>query len=1296
MRISTKKFNSIGLSKQVLDDKILNQFKHSLSELQKSVKKGVQEKTVEIPLQNFLRDTFYRNYHVNKKDNIDLAIFEGKEDDSMPIVLFEIKRPEGNKAEMMTAEKPNVKALHELVWYYLQEVDRGNSAIQHLIVTDLLNWYVFTEKAFTDFFRKDKAVDKLFKNCKAKKHTTDVFYVDLKSLLEKTEQSLECIYFNLSDFDMLSKKGDLDLLCRFFTPSHLLNLQSATNDTHQINPKFYFELLHILGLNETKNEEGNLVIKRLPATQRHFGSLIELAIERLETTDTFSELKDNDFYGSNREEQIESVALELCITWLNRILFLKLLEAQLIQHNYSLNSTNVEIPNTLFLRNDIIKDFDNLYDLFFKVLAKRPNDRLVHIQKKFGNIPYLNSSLFEIQKDSIERQLFSVDGLSDDIELPYFKNTVLLNEENKKRTGGNLTLHYFLEFLGSYNFGIKTDDKNISSKSDTMINASVLGKIFEKLNGYKDGAIFTPDFVTTFMTRQTLRHIVVQKLNDIEGVDLQTFEDAQNFCSHRFKKDDKQKFNSAINSIRICDPSVGSGHFLVSALNEMIAIKSDLGILIDSEGKPIACRVEVKNDELHIYRNNESNLFTYSLKDQVSQRIQETIFREKQTIIENCLFGVDINPKSVSICQLRLWIELLKNTFFTSESNFTELETLPNLDINIFSGDSLVGRFPLQVTGDIVKNPIEQFRICRHDYYKERSSEQKQLIRTELDDLKKRISKGLSDRGDVWDNDIQKIKTELFQKYKIKDKDDQAVQVTLDFGEVITLEHSEKEERSIERLQKKKERLEQERAEYDNLCRKAFEWRFQIPDVLNEKADFWGFDIIIGNPPYISQEELSPALKMFADKFYKAGSGMSDILVYFIELSFSLLRPSGVFSMIVSNKFMRVGYGRGLRQFLRQYRPVSIIDFGELPVFKEATAYPAIICFENTQPDKTYNEEGNLQSETLQSINFQCLTPRDLIFDGLSLFDYFHQNCITLNSDALDTEGWKLTSAKQQSLLDKIKNTGKPLSKYVTIRKEGKRIGEFIDVEQIFYGIKTGLNEAFVIDAVTKDKLIAKDPTAADIIKPFLAGRDVKRYKAPNAERYLIFTRRGIDINDYPSVKEYLFQNYDKLCPKPKDHKGDWKGRKEGNYQWFEIQDAVDYYKEFDKPKIMFAGISSEIAAFTYDIEGLYGNDNTHLIISEDKYLLGALNSSVSRFFLSQICDFIRGGFARLKISYVRQVPIPEADDSIKIQITDLVDKILGKKQLEQDCQEEEKAIDSLIYALYGLTKAEIAIIQQS
>jgi hypothetical protein len=261
---------------------------------------------------------------------------------------------------------------------------------------------------------------------------------------------------------------------------------------------------------------------------------------------------------------------------------------------------------------------------------------------------------------------------------------------------------------------------------------------------------------------------------------------------------------------------------------------------------------------------------------------------------------------------------------------------------------------------------------------------------------------------------------------------------------------------------------------------------------------------------------------------------------------------------------MRANYGKPLRQWLKQQRIEEILDFGDLPVF-QVTTYPCIIRILKNTPSLEFNVTQ------VQTLKFT------------SLDDYVKEYKYVVKQEGLDDSGWSLADENTQALLDKIRHVGVPLREYVN--------------GNIYYGIKTGFNEAFVIDADTRGKLIAEDAKSEELIKPFLVGRDIKRYQPLESERYLIFTRRGIEIQQYPAIERHLLQFKERLMSKPKDWKGEkWQGRKPGSYKWYEIQDTVDYYTEFEKPKILWPGISAEVTAFAFDVAKYYGNDNVHLI----------------------------------------------------------------------------------------------------
>lgn len=457
----------------------------------------------------------------------------------------------------------------------------------------------------------------------------------------------------------------------------------------------------------------------------------------------------------------------------------------------------------------------------------------------------------------------------------------------------------------------------------------------------------------------------------------------------------------------------------------------------------------------------------------------------------------------------------------------------------------------------------------------------------------------------------------------------------------------------------------------------AFDWNAEFADIMKEG----GFDAVIGKPPYVRQEGLT-YFKPYFEKRFSVYHGVADLYVYFIEKGVSLLKQGGFFSYIVGNKWLRANYGNSLRQWMKKQHILEIIDFGDLPVFKQATTYPCIIVVQKKIPGQIF------RAATIKTLDYSDLQ------------EYVSQHSYDVEQDALDDSGWSLVNQNTHHLLDKLRTTGVPLGEYV----DGK----------IYYGIKTGLNEAFVIDEVTREKLIADDPKSAEVIKPFLAGRDIKRYQPVTSEKYVLFTRRGIQIEKYAAIRSYLAPFKERLMPRPKDWQGEkWPGRKPGSYKWYEIQDTIDYYAEFEKHKILWPGISAEVAAFALDESGYFGNDNNQMIISSDKYLLGVLNSKNTKFFLFHICDKVQGGFYRLKIAYIEKVPIrainfdDPADVTRHDQIVSLVDRMLDlnkklveaktpqiKEMLRRQIESTDRPINQLVYELYDLTEEEIKIIE--
>ena len=669
----------------------IKEFKDALKKYLSEINKEQLENVQKTYLLNFLNNGIYRKTNnINLNGDIDLAIHQDLKTDSKPVVLLEMKAPK-NKNGMIAENDLNKTALHEMAYYYMNERAKENIFVKHCIITDYFKWYIFEAEIFEKEFNAPLKKDyNRFVNNQTLKGNTDEFYKKIAAPhVKESNAELPCVKIDFEqykDFDKISEK-ELVELYKILSPYFLLNEQ--THDANRLDERFYKELLHIVGLEE-KTKDGKLIIDR--KAKPDAGSLIENAI--ISFADKAHKIRvDSNFknYKSD-EDALFAVAFELCITWVNRILFLKLLEAQLVKYH-----TGDEAADFHFLNSNKISNYKSLANLFHQVLAKPVKDRSPIYRDKFINVPYLNSSLFD--DDGLENNFqLHISNLEDEQPINLYSNSILA--DYKKADKPLNLLEYLFAFLNAYDFSTVNIELTRQSNKP-LINASVLGKVFEKINGYKDGSIYTPSFITTYMCRESLRLAVLDKFKEAEPTwKINSFKEIRNYLINDKTSDAILRYNEIVNSIRICDPAVGSGHFLVSALNEMIAIKYDLGILADAQGK-IEQNYEIilADDEL-VIKNNEGDFFEYKIKDgsplnNKSQRMQKILFDEKRTIIEQCLFGVDININSVKICSLRLWIELLKNAYYIEEKNFTELETLPNIDINIKCGNSLVSRFEL-------------------------------------------------------------------------------------------------------------------------------------------------------------------------------------------------------------------------------------------------------------------------------------------------------------------------------------------------------------------------------------------------------------------------------------------------------------------------------------------------------------------------------------------------------------------------------------------------------------------------
>jgi len=464
-----------------------------------------------------------------------------------------------------------------------------------------------------------------------------------------------------------------------------------------------------------------------------------------------------------------------------------------------------------------------------------------------------------------------------------------------------------------------------------------------------------------------------------------------------------------------------------------------------------------------------------------------------------------------------------------------------------------------------------------------------------------------------------------------------------------------------------------------------FDWEAEFPEVMAAG----GFDAVIGNPPYVRQEGLGAA-KAYYHSHYKTFRPTADLYVNFIERGLGLLKKTGLFGMIVSNKWLRAAYGQPLRQFLADDVSVfQIVDLAGLPVFANATVRTIVlIC--SPRPK---------QSDTVHYLAPVSLEDFRTIHSGERLQELVDQRAVNLPVSGLSLDGWSLSDSRSQAILQHIEQGTTALDEYVGGR--------------MFRGVVTGLNKTFIIDQATRDRLIAEDPKNVEIIKPVLAGRDIRRYSITFSERYLIFTRRGIDISRFPSVLNYLSQYRRDLTPK-KSRK-ERHGRKPGKYKWYEIQDTIDYHAEFEKPKIIYPDIATT-CRFALDRDGYFGSNTTYFIPGDDLYLLGILNSELGQFYLSEVCAGLEGGrttYLRFFGQYLKRFPIrtinfdDPADVARHAKMVALVERMLAlhrklaaatvppdKQLYQRQIEATDRQINALVYELYGLSEEEVGIVE--
>jgi len=656
--------------------------------------------------------------------------------------------------------------------------------------------------------------------------------------------------------------------------------------------------------------------------------------------------------------------------------------------------------------------------------------------------------------------------------------------------------------------------------------------------------------------------------------------------------------------------------------------------LQDEKGKALRdYSISIDNDEL-IVLDEEGELFHYNPNSTESQRVQKTLFELKRRIIENNLFGADINPNSVNICRLRLWIELLKNAYYKDSQ---ELETLPNIDINIKCGDSLLNKYPIiigesfNIDNKELRKYVAEYKHAVLDYKQTSDKSKKQAVKDSIEQI----------------------------KYRIQNPDSQLNMFDMAINRAILKEMT---------------------------CSHSLEWMIEYPEVLDDAGKFAGFDIIIGNPPYIQlQADGGKLATLYAPNTTKKGDSRNnyktyartgDIYCLFYERGYQLLKPNGILCFITSNKWMRAGYGEKTREFLSsQMTPDILIDFAGIKVFENATVDTNILLV-----TKAVNAQRKCTAVSCQDAKMD---------DIKNLSDY-----VQSHSDKIDfntSDSWVILSEIEQSIKNKIEAIGTPLKDW--------------DI-QINYGIKTGFNDAFIISTEKRDEILANCKTdeerqrTADLIRPILRGRDIKRYGYDWANLWLIYVPWHFPLHkdpsiqgasskaeqafseQYPAVYQHLLQYKQQLSARNKAETGI-------RYEWYAMQRwGANYSDDFFKPKIIFQEIVQESQFMIDNKMHFMCNDTCRIIVGKDiDFLLGIMNSKL---FFYAIKTYYGGGglgehAVRMKHTFFQQFHCIKVDPYIK----ELVNSIVTTGSLTK-----ENEINTQIYKLYNLTPEEIDYIE--
>ncbi len=1182
-----KKYNPQEPKKETIEN-----FEKEINSLLENAKGQDGEEFQKNEINEFLKNIY--GYKCNTYEKVDSAIYM----DEKAWVLIEVKALNNKNEFPKDRENPLSKAFCQMVFYFLN-AEKNNNSLKHAIICNAHEFFLFDCKDLLNLFQNDKKITKLHKNC-AKKEGTDPktkrFYSDLEEYLKKDfKGELRYTYFNLNSDD------PKELIYQVLSHEVLLK-QRKTLDANTLNKDFYEELLYILGLEE-QNEKGKILIK--PSR----------------TKNSLSHALKKEYQNLDDEE-----VMALLIAWNNRILFLRLLESLLISFNH------FEKP---FLTTENFKeDFKDLNTLFFEVLAKKNNERSKEIKedKILGKIPYLNSSLFD--KTPLESNGHEIKSLNNK-PLEIYPKSIFKKDEKYKKEKALPLLEYLFTFLRVYDFTtIPKDIKDNKNTSESrLINPSVLGLVFEKLNGYKEGSFYTPSFITSYMCKESITTIVRDKFNAIYQWDCKDLEALKGKIDRNFSNQKAKEYLNTLLTLRVCDPAVGSGHFLVSALNEMVWIAFKLGLIASLHRYDL----KLENDEIIIHYTPTGEIFNYKKPEQENDpyhHIQKELFELKKSIIENCLFGVDINPNSCEITKLRLWIELLKYSYYIFEEskNTDALETLPNIDINIKCANSLIFNFPLNSkltigqTLEFSKNLKAEIKEYKNSvmFYKEGLGEKAKILQN-IAKLKSLIINYFIEQ--------HQAKRHLKESLKafISEYGDGIFDISTAFGmEMLKIaRHKDNNYKFVPTLTKKQPspigveanklliKIKECYEMLENLKNsKTLEWRFEFPEVLNDEGDFLGFDCIIGNPPYMQVKK-----GLYSSIFYPFSEGKDigkqNTYKVFIELGFNLTKQKGLISLITQSSIMCDCSAQFTRELLLKYCQIHyFVEFNKKQkLFSNVIQGVCILEFLKDRPNKE------------------------------------HAFKIAINNTQIQMNQIQYEQIKQDEIL------------------------KFFPLYEIPL-IKSG--EMEIVRKIKTDKILLRD-----LLEKSLQGnintihlKDIQDQKETNGRIY-----KGANCHRYFLDTQYLFA---------KDNQITQQIFEKNYYQNIIVTQNITGTSDAYRIHANLIEVKNQEMLFLDTCNLSYCKEREHA-----KFLVGLLNSRLLDWLFRKTSTNNHVNLYELETLPIPQ--ITKSNQPTAHKITDCAKAILEAKEKDPkaNTQELEKEIDALVYQLYNLTDEEIKTIEE-